>query len=173
MTVAATHFLRSTYREALLEHLLVGELMRAMWLNGGPPLEVAKPQVDAAGYDLILQVGGVMRHVQLKTSHHEARARSVPIQASLLDRQGPCVVWTIFQARDLQVVSYLWFGSAPGESPPDISGLRTAKHTQADSSGRKAERPAMRLLPRSRFERIDDVEGLLDRLFGPAWRGEA
>lgn len=175
MAVAATHYLWSKhslwskYREALLEQLLIGELMRAVWLYGDRPLEVAKPQVDAAGYDLILQIGGTVRHVQLKTSHHRARARSVPIQTSLMDHEGACVVWTLFRAEDLHPAKFLWFGSGPGQPVPNIHNLKIAKHTKAGAQGVKAKRPGIRLLPRSCFEVCDDVYGLLDRLFG-RWR---
>ena len=35
------------------EHLFVGELVRHLWLKGAASLEVLKPQVDDAGYDVL------------------------------------------------------------------------------------------------------------------------
>jgi hypothetical protein len=64
----AHHSLHSSYREILLEHLFVGEVMRHLWVSSGKRLEILKPQVDDAGYDLVLELGKIVRHIQLKTS---------------------------------------------------------------------------------------------------------
>ncbi len=65
---ASPDSLRSSHREALIEHLLVGEIMKHLW-HASPPveLEILKPQVDDAGYDLALEARGVLRHLQLKS----------------------------------------------------------------------------------------------------------
>jgi hypothetical protein len=64
----AEHSLHSSYREMLLEHIFVGEVMRHLWVSGGKRLEILKPQVDDAGYDLVLESDSVVRHIKLKTS---------------------------------------------------------------------------------------------------------
>ena len=66
---ASNHSLYSRYREMLIEHLFAGEVMRDLWLSGVERIEVLKPQVDDGGYDLVLEARGVVRHVQLKTTH--------------------------------------------------------------------------------------------------------
>lgn len=113
------HSRLSTYREAMLEHLLVGELMRQLWPT---PLEVCKPQVDAAGYDLILQCRDVLRHVQLKTSFEGAATRQVPISVELGRRHGGCVIWTRFDAKTLAPTQFWWFGGGPGARPSQAAG---------------------------------------------------
>ena len=40
------HTFNSSYREILIEHLFVGEIMRRLWLRGITQFEVLKPQVD-------------------------------------------------------------------------------------------------------------------------------
>ena len=40
------HSLRSSHREALLEHLFAGEIMRRLWIRGEWRLEVLKRKVD-------------------------------------------------------------------------------------------------------------------------------
>ena len=40
---------QSVYREQLLEHLLISQLLRHSWLYDQAQLEVAKPEVDRAG----------------------------------------------------------------------------------------------------------------------------
>ena len=45
----------SSQRERLIEHLVLGEIMRHLWLRGVTDLEVLDPQVDSAGYDVVLR----------------------------------------------------------------------------------------------------------------------
>ena len=52
--VATDHSLLSSYREALLEHLFSGEIMRHVWLSPLKRLEIHEAQVDDGGYDLVL-----------------------------------------------------------------------------------------------------------------------
>ena len=72
---ATEHSLYSSYREALLEHLLVGELMRHMWVRGLGRLEVLQTQVDDSGYDLVLEARSVIRHVQIKATFRGSRTQ--------------------------------------------------------------------------------------------------
>ena len=142
----------SSYREAMMEHLLIGELMRHLWLRQ-QTLEVCKPQVDGAGYDLILQAEGVLRHVQLKTSFDGAATREVSLHIELARRQSGCVIWTRFDPATLAPVEFWWFGGAPGAPLPELDSF-------------KAERPAHRRIPQSRFTRVTAVAELIALLFG-------
>lgn len=163
---SSVHSTSSSYREALLEHLLVGELMRALWRRGETGLEVSKPQVDAAGYDLILELRGIIRHVQLKSSHRGAKTRSVNVNLALTKRPSGCVIWTLFDDNTLELSPFLWFGSEPGQPLPDISDCDIARHTKGDATGHKGERPGLREVTRSRFEEVQSIDELLVRLFG-------
>lgn len=62
------HSLNSTFREKLIEHLFVGELLKLSWVNQDFSLEVSTPEVDNSGYDLIVESLGVIRHIQLKSA---------------------------------------------------------------------------------------------------------
>jgi hypothetical protein len=73
----AEHSLHSSQREALLEHLFSGEVMRQLWLLGIFNLEVLKPEVDYSGYDLVFETGPIVRHVQLKSTQ-QAQASDRP-----------------------------------------------------------------------------------------------
>jgi hypothetical protein len=59
------HSLHSSCREKLIEHLLIGELLKFSWLSKDFTLEIAKPEVDNSGYDIIAESNGVIRHIQL------------------------------------------------------------------------------------------------------------
>ncbi len=54
------HSENSSYREKLIEHLFVAELLKLSWLHHHFSLEVAKPEVDNAGYDLIAETMGLI-----------------------------------------------------------------------------------------------------------------
>ena len=48
----------SSYRERLIEHLFVGEVLRDLWISGVAEVEVLRPEVDSAGYDVVMECGG-------------------------------------------------------------------------------------------------------------------
>lgn len=164
---ATEHSLFSSYREALLEHLFAAEVMRHLWLRGNVRIEMLKPQVDDGGYDLVFEANGVVRHVQLKSSHHDSATAHATVSLSLAKKPSGCVVWLRFDARTLALGPYWWFGGAPKERLPDISTFRTAKHTKGNAQGIKLERPNLRVVPRGKFEVLASVEELVFRLFGP------
>ncbi len=163
---ATVHSTRSSYREMLLEHLLVGEILRHLWTRGNADVEVLKPQVDNSGYDIVLVCNSVTRHIQLKTSHATARRAHVDLHLNLAKKDGGCVIWTFFSAETLALGPFLWFGGPPGEPLPEIKSFRTAKHTKADATGKKGLRPNIRLIPKGKFECLTTIGKLVERLFG-------
>jgi hypothetical protein len=54
-TLDTSHFLQSSLREKLLEHLFIGELLRRLWRLGRRDIEVLRAEIDASGYDLVLE----------------------------------------------------------------------------------------------------------------------
>ena len=56
----------SAYRESLLSRLFVADLITAAWRAGYPPLEIARPDIDFQGYDLVATCGPITRHLQIK-----------------------------------------------------------------------------------------------------------
>lgn len=159
---------QSSYREKLIEHLFVGELLRLSWLSGDCELEVAKPEVDNRGYDIILERRGVIRHVQLKTSHRGAAAANQKLHLGLARKPSGCVVWIQFDAKTLALGPFLFFGALPGLRLPDINGFKVGKHTKGNSSGIKADRPDIRVVPKARFIRLAAIEDVFEALFGGA-----
>lgn len=156
----------SSYREILIEHLFVGEIMRRLWLRGIAQFEVLKPQVDDSGYDLVLEANGVVRHVQLKSSFDAAATGQVKASLKLLDKPSACVVWVRFDPKTVSLGPFLWFGGEPGEPLPDIRDFKVARHTRANASGVKKERPNQRSIPKSRFKRVDELDDLVTLMFG-------
>ena len=163
--IATAHNLYSSYREMLLEHLFSGEILRHLWLNGNSRVEILKPQVDDAGYDLVLEANGVVRHIQLKASHTGSSTSEVKVSLSLREKPSGCVVWIWFDPETLSLGPFLWFGGSPGTRLPELSSFKIAKHTKGNSKGVKLERPNFRVVPKSQFELVSSVSDLCVKLF--------
>lgn len=157
---------QSVYREQLLEHLLIGELLKHSWLHCGADLEVSQPAVDRAGHDVVLEANGVTRHLQLKSSFITGKTQSQSIHVGLAAKPSGCVVWIQFDRETMKLGPFLLFAGEPGQPLPDIASLKVAKHTKGDANGVKKERPNVRVVPRSRFRRVDDIPQLYRALFG-------
>jgi hypothetical protein len=163
-TIDERQFRSSSHREKVVEHVFLGELLRYLWVARIPGVQVLKPEVDASGYDLVLSLGKVIRHVQLKTSMHDGKAARQPIHESLGEHLSGCVVW-IRLNDDLTFDQFLWFGGKPGRPLPDLTQFKRAKHTKANAEGVKAERAQTWSVPKSKFEKVPDMAGLVEKLF--------
>ena len=163
---ASNHSLYSRYREMLIEHLFAGEVMRHLWLSSVDRIEVLKPQVDDGGYDLVLEARGSVRHVQLKATHLGSTTQSVKVHLGLETKPSGCVIWVRFDEDTMKLGPFLWFGGKPGKEIPSLSGFKTAKHTKGNAQGVKAERPNLRVIPKSQFKKLDSIEELVEYLFG-------
>jgi len=161
----AEHSLHSSQREALLEHLFTGEVMRRLWLRGVYDLEVLKPQVDDSGYDLVFETRSIVRHVQLKSTRRGSSLRNVKVQLHLASKPSGCVVIIEFD-NNLHLGPFYWFGNPPGEKLPDISSFPVARHAKANSQGDKLQRPNIKQIPRSMFQKLDTIEDIIEYLFG-------
>jgi hypothetical protein len=148
----------------MLEHLFVGEVMRQLWLERIYDLEVLNPQVDSAGYDLAFERGSIVRHVQLKSARKGARFGYQKVSLDLASKPSGCVVVVEFDER-LVLGPFYWFGGTAGAKLPDILSFHTARHTKANAQGEKRERPNIRKVMRSRFERLATIEEVVRRLF--------
>jgi hypothetical protein len=160
------HSEHSSYREKLIEHLFVGELLKISWLDGDCQLEVAKPEVDNSGYDVIAEANRVIRHIQLKASYIGGKTSRQKIHVKLAEKPSGCVVWIYFDKETLSLGPFYFFGRAPGEPLPDIQDAKTAKHTKGDQDGHKADRPNIRELNKGSFTKYDTVQDMYKALFG-------
>lgn len=164
-----------THGSGLIERALEYQFLAALTpelLRRGLRFEVLRGDFDLDGHDLVIEVGGVMRHIQLKAMVAGGKSREVKVNQALGAKPSGCVIWMTYDPAALTITSWRWFGGAPGEPLPSL-GHRVAKHSKGNKDGIKAERPHMRLLAAREFASISDIAQLTDRLFGAAERGIA
>ena len=157
---------QSVYRERLLEHLLIGDLLKHSWLHAGATLEVSQPSIDRSGHDVVLEANGVTRHIQLKSSSRIATTATQKVHVGLASKPSGCVIWTRFDRDSMKLGPFMFFGGEPGAPLPSLIGFRTAKHTKGNALGVKKERPNLRVLPISKFTEVADIPALFVALFG-------
>ena len=156
--------LESSYQEKLTEYVFLSELLQESWLVRGQQIAVMRPDVDNAGYDLVLECAGVIRHIQLKSSRWDAKTSRQGVNASLGNIPGGCVIWLFHENAGGRVkLKYQFFGGRPGEKP-DL-GDKVAVHTKANAQGVKTPRPNRRVLNKGQFTPIGGVGELIDTLF--------
>ncbi|WP_287408196.1 hypothetical protein [Oceanithermus sp.] len=160
------HSLMSSFRERLIEHLFIGQLLTISWLFDNAQLEVARPEVDSQGYDIVLENQGVIRHVQIKSSKLGARTREQNVHVALANKPSGCVIWVYFDELTLSLGPYYVFGDDAGKPLPPIEHLPVARHTKGDAQGVKHERPRIRRVKRSLFHKVEEASGVYEWLFG-------
>jgi len=159
------HYAESSAREKLVEHVFLGELLRGLWRRNVRDLEVLRPEVDSGGYDLALEYRGSTRHVQLKSSHRNAKRAAITANVKLLDRPSACILWIYFDPDTMLLGPYLWFGSAPNERIPSF-GEKVARHTKHNADREKSAKPGHRVIAKSSFTRLDTMDEVIQRLIG-------
>lgn len=145
--------------EKLMEHIFLSEVLQECWFKRRQVVEVLRAEVDAAGYDLVLQAGESVRHVQLKASRRDAKTSRQTINRKLSTREGGCVVWITYDVDDDRgrvELRYRWWDSRTKQLPITVG---RNPHTGK-------ERPNTAVLKRSDFDPVDDTTTLVERLFG-------
>jgi hypothetical protein len=166
-TLKANLYLHSSFREKLLEHLFISELLKKSWITGRCDIEVAKSEVDSKGYDLIIEAQGVIRHIQFKSTIVGGRTSVQNINTALSQKPSGCVVWIFFDEKTLALDHFLFFGGDPGEKLPSL-GDKASRHVKGNAEGIKSERPSMRVVKKSACMRINTFYELYEKLFGIA-----
>jgi len=151
-------------REKIIEHLFVGELLRTLWRKGARRVELLRAEVDAGGYDLVLECNGTTRHIQLKSSYRGAKTSRVNINVGLRQKARGCVIWIMFDPHTMEIGPFLWLGNPPDQPAPSF-GDRVARHTKGNRFGTKSERPNIRVVSKSDFKVLSSVGDLAHALF--------
>ncbi|MGP4713794.1 MULTISPECIES: hypothetical protein [unclassified Psychrobacter] len=161
------HFEHSSFREKLIEHLFISEMLKLSWIKGDCQLEVMKPEVDNAGCDVVLEYDNIIRHIQLKASKIGGKTSRQNINTRLASKPSGCVIWIVFDEDTLELKSFYFFGSEAGQPLNGLENAKVAKHTKGNAEGVKAERPNIRTINKGQFTKYDSIEALYDVLFIP------
>jgi hypothetical protein len=157
----------SSLRASIVEHLFVGEILRQLWCQNEFKVEVLKPQVDNAGYDLAIACNSTLWHIQLKTSNEDGKRSSVNVGLDLTQKPHWCVIW-IYIDENLKIKYLRWFDSEQCGSSFEGENFKPVKHTKGDAKGHKAERPRHVEVPRSKFKKPESIEDVVKRLLAGA-----
>jgi hypothetical protein len=88
----SAHFVNSTLRERIVEHVFIGEALRHLWQRHVTDVEVLRSEFDAGGYDLVMSHGKVVRYIQFKTITENGKATRVNVNLKLLEKPAGCVI---------------------------------------------------------------------------------
>lgn len=165
------HSHHSTLRERIVEHVFVGEALRALWRRGITDVEILRSEFDAHGYDLVMGRGSIVRHIQFKTG---IRAKPAPVSVgrALAEKPSGCVIW-ICVSMALDLGPYWWFGAPPGEPLPDLTGFTSPRRMGRREGGDRPLRVNHSKVPAKHFRRIETMDAMLETLFGPLPAGAA
>jgi len=166
MPIDSSHYLHSSLREKILEHLFIGEVLKHPWKKNIRDIEVLKAEVDSGGYDVVISCNGISRHIQLKASYNGASTSEQKVQLSLGTKPSGCVIWLQFDPDNLDLGPFYWFGCPPGQPLPVIIDKKVAKHTKGNAQGEKLERPNLRVLVKRDFTKLESVDEIVFQLFG-------
>jgi hypothetical protein len=171
MATIDIHFTHSTLRERIVEHVFVGEALRALWQRGITDVEVLRSEFDAHGYDLVMGRGQIVRHIQFKTGVRD-KPSPVSVGRALAEKPSGCVIW-ICVTLGLDIGPFWWFGGEPGEPLPDLSDFASPKRIGRNKEGERPLRANHRKVPARYFRRIDTINSMLEVLFGSLPTGQA
>ena len=159
------HHQNSSLREKIVEHLLVGEILRELWRRGVTDTEILRSEYDGFGYDLVLSRSELVRHIQLKSSKGP-KPKKVGIATSLETRPSGCVLVTCVDDH-LNLGPFYWFGNEPGVPLVLPEKLPVLRRTTRNKEGVRPDRLNYRELPPRYFLRLDDIQDVIVRLMGP------
>src|SRR5688572_6078880 len=111
----------SPYVANAVKHVWLAELLQLVWQHDPKlKLQIFASEVDDAGFDIVLTINQITRHIQLKSSHAGGGRQTVPVNVALSQATGGCVVWIFYEPFTLRIKRYLFFGGSPGKAMPDI-----------------------------------------------------
>ena len=118
----------SRYVEAALQHAFLAELIRFLWVKyPGEELQVYNAEVDSHGFDLVLTFRGVVRHVQLKSTMSTSKTNRFAVNKKLANAPGGCVLLMIYDASDLVIRDYQFYGYSGAQQFPGLTSMPQVK----------------------------------------------
>ena len=159
-----THF--SSYREKLIEHLFLGDLLKLSWLKYKCSLEIARPEVDNSGYDAIAEANGIVRHIQIKTSVVGGKTASQKIHRKLAVSPAPACSGSTSMKR--QWNSGRTCTSAHRNLAGQWKALSVVRRPSTPRATKMGSKQSERTYasPKGAFSRLSSLEAVYEQLFG-------
>jgi len=127
-------------------------------------VEVLHSEFDAHGYDVVMERGGIVRHIQFKTGT-STKPSDVSVSLALADKPSGCVLWIAVTPK-LEMGPFFWFGGAPGKPLPPIDTYPNPMRPTHNKDGERPLRKNHHLVPGKDFRRLEVLEEVLVALFG-------
>lgn len=162
--IMTAHYENSTLRERIVEHVFVGEALRAFWRRGIVDVEVLRSEFDAHGYDLVMGRGAIVRHIQFKTGT-STKPGDVSVSTALANKPSGCVIW-INVTPHLDMGPFYWFGAMPGSPLPLLDTYGNPRRPTRNKEGERPIRKNHRIVPGRDFRKLDTLDQVLEALFG-------
>jgi hypothetical protein len=128
ITSAAATSIHSSVLERALEHRFLGDLSAHLWCSGIHDFAISRSEVDHYGYDVIVEVDRIIRHLQLKSKASTSATARTSVSLKLAEKPSGCVIWMVYDPQTLQLGPYLWFGGLPGDALPTL-GDKVTRHS--------------------------------------------
>ena len=160
------HSDHSSRREKILENLFIGEVLKELWQRGIYEAELLHGDIDAAGYDLVLETQFGVRHIQLKAVTVCGKTKSWPVNGKIVDKPSGCVIVIRVNRDTLDIDSFYWFGESIGSPCRDLRKGKVAKRSTSNSLGVKPERADSFVLTKSKLESVDSFSNIVNLLIG-------
>jgi hypothetical protein len=158
------HYLYSSLRERIVEHVFIGDALRTLWRRDVIDVEVLRSESDAYGYDIVMERGRVVRHIQFKTGKSKKPGK-VSVSRSLIEKPSGCVIW-IRVLDDLSMGPFFWFGGAVGKPLPPIDHYPHPRRATHNKDRVRPPRTNHREVPGAEFRPLATLDDVLERLFG-------
>ena len=156
--ISRTRLLRE---RTVVEHVFVGEALRALWCRGVVDVEESlRSEFDAYGYDLVMARGDIVRHIQFKTGK-SAKPGDISIALALTDKPSGCVLWIRVSDR-LDLGPFFWFGRAPGKKLRPIGDYKSPMRPTRNKLGERPLRKNHRLISGDEFDRFEQMDDVLE-----------
>ncbi len=162
----STDFLaeNSIYIENTFRHAFLFDVCQYLSLKE-PPIKVTilNAEVDDSGIELVLNVGEVIRQIQMKTLNKRDAPNPYNIADSVFSIAGGCVIWMCYNHLDMRPTRYHLLGGPQNNCMRNASNFPIGKK---QVKGKKVDRAGYRHVKTKEANQRDlTLAKLMDLLF--------
>lgn len=162
---------KSVFFEKLIEHRFIADIMMYGWYFHKKEVRILRCEIDSSGYDIIIDCDNKYRFIQLRTSISSSKRSYQHINASLIHKENPCIIWIFYNYNDKKndfEFKYLFWGADIDEPLPHIiSGKKrgTAENILKSEKNAARRQKSDHGIAKGQFEEVP-FDALFGKLFG-------